>query len=122
MDIREAVIKAHTVGKGIVRSSWENNIDVTILPTNREPCCLIISKNEDHNRSSNIGNYWNPTLDDLIATDWEIEGGETIEDTGYDYKIGYKDIMIDIILEYIVPIVVSVIVTLITIHLMKQAI
>lgn len=66
MDIRSAVIQANKKGKYIYRQS-EKELKISILPTNTEDCCLLISA-----ENNQIGKKWNPNANDLIATDWEI--------------------------------------------------
>ncbi|MGK0551939.1 Thoeris anti-defense Tad2 family protein [Enterococcus faecalis] len=74
MDIRRAVLEAKKHGKGILReSNRKEGQNLVILPTNRRSCCLIIDVSKDKKDTSNVGNNWNPTLDDLIAIDWELE-------------------------------------------------
>ncbi|WP_429976161.1 hypothetical protein [Enterococcus sp. DIV0086] len=50
-----------------------NGMDMVVLPTNRKTCCILIPIVEDKKDASNIGTYWDPTLDDLIAKDWILE-------------------------------------------------
>lgn len=68
MKIDEAVSKAMAKGKYIYRES-ENycSAHLNILPTNTYDCCLLIQDNSD-----SVGKRWNPTADDLMASDWEI--------------------------------------------------
>lgn len=68
MDIKSAVILVTKEGKYIYRQSeMDEGIEIDILPTNTLDCCLMISKDV-----KKIGKQWNPNLNDLIATDWEV--------------------------------------------------
>lgn len=68
MKIDEAVSKAMAEGKYIYRESENYHSDhVNILPTNTYDCCLLLLENSD-----SIGKRWNPTANDLMASDWAI--------------------------------------------------
>jgi hypothetical protein len=68
MKIHEAVSKAMTEGKYIYRESEKDcSAHINILPTNTYDCCLLIQENSD-----SVGKRWNPTANDLMASDWEI--------------------------------------------------
>lgn len=67
MEIKKACLEAKKKGRGITRHSWMPQ-PITILPTNTEDCCLILS-----NDGRKIAK-WNPRLDDLIADDWIVYG------------------------------------------------
>lgn len=67
MTIYEAANLAHEFSTGMFRTLdglWES---MTILPTNTGALCIAISK-----ISSNIGQRWEPCLDDLLAEDWAV--------------------------------------------------
>ena len=66
MKIDEAVSKATSEGKYIYREN-EGPLQINILPTNTFDCCILLQ-----NQSDKVGKRWNPTANDLIATDWEI--------------------------------------------------
>ncbi len=68
MTIIEAIAARTTDKNGITRESWTTPTEkfrVAILPTQTPDCCIICS---NVNRSPYRG--WQPTLDDLTATDW----------------------------------------------------
>ncbi|EHZ9207545.1 Thoeris anti-defense Tad2 family protein [Enterococcus faecalis] len=68
MKIDEAVSKAMEKGKYIYRESENDCSDhVNILPTNTYDCCLLLQENSNY-----VGKRWNPTANDLMASDWEI--------------------------------------------------
>ncbi|EMW6270056.1 DUF2829 domain-containing protein [Enterococcus faecalis] len=69
MKIHEAVSKAMIEGKYIYRKSEKDcSAHINILPTNTYDCCLLIQENSD-----SVGKRWNPTADDLMASDWSIK-------------------------------------------------
>lgn len=68
MTIIEAIAARTTDKNGITRESWNdsnNKFFIALQPTNSPDCCIICSR---VNRSPYRG--WQPTLDDLTATDW----------------------------------------------------
>lgn len=69
MNIQEAVRTALEKDKCIYRQSeTEQGINIVIKPTRSSwDCCIIISSNKE-----NSGVRWNPTSEDLIASDWEL--------------------------------------------------
>ena len=74
MVISDAVLKAAKEKKCIYRTSvYQNDSDwyFKIKPTNSYECCQLISVTNFENSSRRARN-WNPTLDDLVADDWEV--------------------------------------------------
>lgn len=73
MLIHEAIAARSADKLYIARRSWHSIGDlsyiprVRILPTNSPDCCVVISRDK---RDSATG--WQPTMDDLIADDWEL--------------------------------------------------
>ena len=69
MNIQEAVKKALESDKCIYRKSEKvKGIDIFIKPTRSKwECCLLILPNKKESSFR-----WNPTTEDLIATDWEL--------------------------------------------------
>jgi len=68
MNIRKAIIKAHKNQKGITRMEWMPRFEPIVFPTNTSGCCLLIP----YESKKEIGKRWNPTYDDLVATDWIV--------------------------------------------------
>lgn len=68
MNITEAIQAASLKGLGIARSSWIEDNDFYILPTNTQECMLVIREGKDHYPR------WNPNMEDLLATDWIVTG------------------------------------------------
>jgi len=66
MDIRNAILSAKAKQKGITREKWMPG-GITLIPTNTTACMAVID-NDDKDRF--LGQRWNPTADDLSATDW----------------------------------------------------
>ena len=65
MKISKATQAANKLGKGMIRKSCP---DVVIFPTNSQYCCLMaIGKDKVIPR-------WEPSYDDLVATDWYALG------------------------------------------------
>lgn len=69
MNIQEAVRTALETDKCIYRQSdREKDIEIFIKPTkNSWDCCIITSPKVGKSEAR-----WNPTSDDLIATDWKL--------------------------------------------------
>jgi len=65
VDIREAASKAADQRMKMRRTSWPKGLHVE--PTNRPMIDCIISHPE-----KNPGKMWAPSLNDLIALDWEV--------------------------------------------------
>lgn len=66
MEIRKAVLKAIASGGAIRRKSCV--FRVKLVPTNTSDG--IVTVFEDENRPP--VKWWNPSADDLTATDWEV--------------------------------------------------
>lgn len=60
------IFEAAKQGKKICRSDGDNPT-IIITPTNTLECCLIQIKGRNR-----IGAHWNPQLEDLLATNWEV--------------------------------------------------
>lgn len=74
MYIHEAIRSTTRNRPYIRRSAWNYpttspDVAVKILPTDSPDCCLIISAIEKNPRRG-----WQPTTEDLIASDWETVG------------------------------------------------
>ena len=69
MYIHEAAKLAHERGTGIFRGEGPFS-HITIIPTNTFACCLTTS----YKKGNRAGLRWEPCLDDLLATDWEVSG------------------------------------------------
>lgn len=73
MLIHEAIAARSADKPYITRRRWSDMGDnfsfphVKIMPTNSPDCCVVISRDK---RATGRG--WQPTMDDLIADDWEI--------------------------------------------------
>lgn len=74
MNIREAVLKAQKLGRGIARKSDGPRPKVFIC-TNLTKGIFVIPKSDPNRAYAG----WMPTLDDLIATDWYVMGDEIKE-------------------------------------------
>jgi len=70
MDIRNVILAAKENQQGITRKKWMPG-GITLIPTNTTACMVII---DNDNREKLLGQRWNPTADDLSATDWEVTG------------------------------------------------
>lgn len=68
MKITKAIELAMKDGKGISRSS-KQPMATTIIPTNTISCCLVVPF-----KGSIAVKRWEPTAEDLLATDWEVWG------------------------------------------------
>lgn len=66
MNIRKAIKKAQIHGSGIARRSWSPQWG-WLLPTNSEFGILLMPYEFD----GEISPRWEPSLDDLLADDWE---------------------------------------------------
>lgn len=64
MNIYKATLLAKSTNKCIKRQCPQFK-DVVIKPTGLSDCCVVISKTQRIPR-------WQPTEDDLIATDWVV--------------------------------------------------
>lgn len=64
MNIYEATLLAKDTNKCIKRQCAKFK-QVVIKPSGLSDCCVVISKTRRHPR-------WEPTEDDLIATDWVV--------------------------------------------------
>lgn len=74
MYIHEAIKKAAEQNGLIVRKSIfdKNSMKITaIKPTNSYDTCILVSYDRDTKKTSLCRN-WNPTQDDLKASDWEV--------------------------------------------------
>lgn len=60
------IFEAAKQGEKICRSDGDNPM-VIITPTNTPECCLMQVKG-----CNRIGVRWNPQLEDLLATNWEV--------------------------------------------------
>lgn len=68
MNIQEAALLATEKLVTMNRKEWKESHQTVVFPTNDTFLqCLLCSK--DGNR---IIKYWQPTADDLIANDWEV--------------------------------------------------
>ena len=68
MNIQEACREAQASGQGIYRTS-EMKRACVLVPTNTAACVLIFAEHKPY-----AGLCWNPTLDDLLADDWQVTG------------------------------------------------
>lgn len=67
MNIRKAALEANRKGKSMSRRSWQDG-HRGLIPTNTYGFVIGIP----YNRTDPILQEWNPSLDDLVATDWYI--------------------------------------------------
>ena len=81
MNIHEAARLAHEHGTGIYRRDNPFSM-LTIIPTNTSACCIVISPKEENP----LGQKWNPTLADLLATDWEVYGISPRQELGQEVQ------------------------------------
>ena len=70
MDIKTAVETA-LKEDAFIRRTETLFSDTLIKPTNTYDACLVLVNGEVKRQSR----YWNPTADDLCATDWEVVRG-----------------------------------------------
>lgn len=70
MTIRDAALEAQKTGRGIARKS-NGERPMIIIPTNTPNCCIITDYAA---RERNLVPRWEPTLDDITATDWYVIG------------------------------------------------
>ncbi|MUV40615.1 Thoeris anti-defense Tad2 family protein [Levilactobacillus brevis] len=67
MELRQALRKAQKIGRGIARRNNEPR-PIMLIPTNTTAGIIVVtSKDQAIVR-------WEPTLNDLIATDWFVFG------------------------------------------------
>ena len=73
MRIHEAALTAEKENKMMFRKSAmqiNGAIRIGILPTDSYATCLIAKIRDG--KAIDIMNHWNPTLNDLVADDWEL--------------------------------------------------
>jgi len=68
MNIRKAILEANKTQQGITRKKWMPD-GPSLIPTNTTSCFIIVPL-----YSEKLGKRWNPTADDILATDWEVTG------------------------------------------------
>lgn len=68
MTIRDAALEAQKTGRGIARKS-DGTRPVIFIGTNTTSCCLMLAPDNE-----TITPRWEPTLDDITATDWYVIG------------------------------------------------
>jgi len=68
MNIRKAILEAKKTQQGITRKKWMPS-GPSLIPTNTISCFIIVPLD-----SEELGKRWNPTADDILATDWEVTG------------------------------------------------
>lgn len=81
MNIQEAAMKAQRIGAGIARRDWGPLM--YIVPTDTSACCLYI---HDISAKRAAIPRWNPSLSDLIATDWIVAGGDRSKELGQEIQ------------------------------------
>lgn len=69
MNIANAVKEAAKQGTSIRRTAWRKRIG-SVLPTNTAGGCLVIPG--EGARGGAARYRWQPTMDDLLASDWEV--------------------------------------------------
>mgnify|MGYP005943250345 CR=1 FL=1 len=72
--ISEAVKKAVKKNRLIARKKFlnRNSVKITaIKPTNSYDTCILVSYDKD-TKKTRMCRAWNPTQDDLIASDWKL--------------------------------------------------
>lgn len=70
LNIKEALVLAHSQGKYVVREKWiDIGFELSVMATNTADCCWLID-----NRTDPIApaKRWNPDLEDLTADDWKV--------------------------------------------------
>ena len=67
MNIRDAVLKAQKLGRGIARKS-DGPRPTIFICTNLTKGIFVVSKNDTNKAYAG----WMPNLEDLIATDWYV--------------------------------------------------
>jgi len=70
MNIRKAIKEAHKSQKGITRMKWMPN-GFTLIPTNTSYCFIAVT---ERSKVTRVGKRWNPTAEDILATDWIVTG------------------------------------------------
>ena len=67
MDIIEAIEKAKSEQKAIRRKGWKEQ-QFGIIPTNSDYLGMFVIKDNGKKGTR----FWNPSADDITATDWEL--------------------------------------------------